>query len=472
MEQLTGVYVNGEWIDGPETLTVTDLSENDTFAEVASADESLAQDAVSSADNTSEELRNTTLVERAGWLESIAEEIRELDTIIAETIAKEAGKPISSARGEVESAAERFDRAAEEVRAITGEYREGSTSGHEGWEAIVKKEPIGPTLVIGPYNYPIATVSLQVAPALGAGNPVVLKPSSYTPATAIWLAEAIDNVEEIPDGAFNLVCGESREIGDPLAEDDRFDLIAMVGSSGAGEHVADESGMTRLHMELGGNAPALVFPDADTETAASNCVSGSVKYAGQRCSAVSRILAHEDTYDELVAEMESQMEEITLGDPMDEETTVGPAISESHASYIMALIDDAVEKGANILVGGDREGYWVEPTLLVDVPKDARILYEEQFGPVAAVAELENEDEMLEVADFGDLALDASVFTSDYNRALSVSDQLDVGAVRINGAPSHGLGDIPFGGNNRSGIGRQGLYTTIEDMMTTKSIIL
>ncbi|ELY74681.1 Aldehyde Dehydrogenase, partial [Natrinema pellirubrum DSM 15624] len=333
-----------------------------------------------------------------------------------------------------------------------------------------------------PYNYPLATTALQVAPAIAAGNSVLLKPASKTPVSAAILADVIADVDGIPDGAFNFVPGEASEIGDLLAGDDRINAIAMTGSSGAGKHVARESGMVNLHMELGGNAPAVVFDDADLTDVAGDCAKGSFKYAGQRCSAISRVLAHESVHDDLVDLIDGQMDAWQAGDLFDEDTAVGPLISEDQADWVAELVEDAIEKGAEIVRGGSRrapEGVpdeladqFFEPTLLANVPHDARIVDEEQFGPIAAITTFEDETEALEIANGSDLALDAAVFTSDYKRAMRMAERIDAGAVRINGAPSHGLGDIPFGGNKDSGIGREGLDASIHAMMREKSIVL
>jgi glyceraldehyde-3-phosphate dehydrogenase [NAD(P)+] len=464
-------YIADEWVDTDDTLQVADVADGGTFTRIHAASVEDANRALASAERAEEELRQTTIPERAAWCEKIAAKLRGRADELAETIVREAGKPISSARGEVESAAERFDRAAEEVRALTGEFRDGTTEGHDGWEALVKFEPIGTVLCIAPYNYPLATTALQVAPALAAGNAVVLKPASKTPVSGAILTEIIADTD-LPDGAFNFVPGRASVVGDTLVSDDRVNTIAMTGSSDAGKHVADESGMANLHMELGGNAPAVVFPDADIDDAARACAKGSFKYAGQRCSAVSRILAHEDVHDTLVRQLGERMDDWTIGDLFDEETAVGPLISEDQAAWVEELVDDALERGAKLVCGGEREGSVYRPTLLADVPRGARIVREEQFGPVAAVASFETEAEALEVANDTDLALDGCVFTSEYDRAMRVADELDAGTVRINGAPSHGLGDIPFGGNGTSGIGREGLGVTIREMVRKKSIVL
>ena len=467
--------VAGEWVSDGDPLPVSDLADGGTFASVGAASAGDAKRALAAADDVQSLLRETTVPERVEWLETIADGIRAREDELAEVIVREAGKPISSARGEVQSAAERFERAVGEIRHLTGEYREGTTAGHEDWRAVVKHEPIGTVLCISPYNYPLATTALQVAPALAAGNAVVVKPASKTPISGAILADIVAEAG-LPAGAFNFVPGESSVIGDPLASDSRVDAIAMTGSSGAGEHVARQSGITRLHMELGGNAPAIVFEDADLADAAGAAAKGSLKYAGQRCSAVSRVLAHESVHDDLVARIDDAMDDWTVGDLFDENTDLGPLVSGDQADWVAELVDDAVDRGATVVRGGERYEengvHFYEPTLLADVPRDARIVDEEQFGPVCAVTTVEDEDDALAAANGSDLALDAAVFTSDHDRAMRVAERVDAGAVRINGAPSHGLGDIPFGGNGASGIGREGLDSTIREFVRKKSIVL
>ncbi|MEF8812217.1 MAG: aldehyde dehydrogenase family protein [Halovenus sp.] len=467
------LYIEGRWTPTTNQIEVTDLADGGVFATVAAATPAEAERALAAAAGAEVAMRETTVVQRARWVTAIADGIEERKEELAEVIVREAGKPISSARGEVDSAAERFRRAAEEARSLEGEYVEGTTEGHEGWRAIVRNEPVGTVLCITPYNYPLSTTALQVAPALAAGNAVILKPATKTPMSSAILAEIIVNAApDLPEGAFGFVPGRASDIGDVLAGDDRINAIAMTGSSNAGKHVASVSGMVELHMELGGNAPAVVFPDADLDAAARAAASGSLKYAGQRCSAVSRVLAHEDVHDDIVERIDAEMGEWEAGDLFDPETSLGPLISEDQADWVEGLVDDALERGARLVHGGERDGRFFEPTLLADVPQDARIVHEEQFGPVVAVTTFEDETEAISVANGGDLGLDASVFTSDYDRAMRMADRLEAGGVRINGAPSHGLGDIPFGGVKDSGIGREGIGYTIEAFVQQKSIIL
>jgi len=466
------LYIDGDWVDGGATLSVDDLADGGTFARVAAATERDAERALTAADRAQEPMADATVVERTRWLDAIAEAIEAESETLTRTIVREAGKPVASARSEVAAAAERFRRAVGEARSLQGEYLEGTTAGHEGWNAVVQPRPVGTVACIAPYNYPLATTALQVAPAIAAGNSVVLKPSSKTPVCAAILARLVDEVTDVPDGGFNVVLGRSSTIGDYIAGDDRVDAIAMTGSSDAGKHIARESGLARLHMELGGNAPAIVFPDADLGATADACAKGAFSFAGQRCSAVGRILAHEAVHDDLVDRLVGRLEEWQPGPLFDESTAVGPLISESQAEWVAELVDDAVDRGATLVAGGDRDGRWFDPTVLSNVPNDARILHEEQFGPVAAIAEVASEAEALALANADDLGLDAAVFTGDHDRAMRVAETVEAGAVRINGAPSHGLGDIPFGGVGDSGVGREGLGHTAEEFVTSKSIVL
>ncbi|WP_336328409.1 aldehyde dehydrogenase family protein [Halovenus sp. HT40] len=463
-------------LDGVEDLEhgeleVTDLATGGTLTKMGVAGPEEAQEALDRAEQAQDQMRSSTLVERAQWLETLAEEIERRKDTLAEIIVREAGKPIGSARGEVDSAVERVERAIEEVHNHQGEHLRGTTAGHEGWEAIVTPEPIGTVLCLSPYNYPLVTTLLQVAPAIAAGNSVVLKPSTKTPVSAAILADCLAETE-MPEDAFQYVPGHSSDIGEVLIENDQIDAIALTGSSSVGKRIARDSGMVELHMELGGNAPALVFPDADMDAAAGDCMAGSLKYGGQRCSAVSRVLAHEEVHDELVDRIDAKMDDWVVGDLFDEETNMGPLIDESQAEWVETLVDDAVARGADLVRGGERDGAYFEPTLLANVPKDARIIHEEQFGPVVAVTTFADDDEALEIANADEYGLDASVFTADHDRAMHLAHEIQAGAVRINGRPSHGIGDIPFGGVDDSGIGREGIGHTIEAFTQTKSIIL
>jgi len=478
------LYVDGEWLETENVLSVSDLAEGGTFAQVAAAGPTEARAALAAAHEIKPEMRETTVVERAEWCETIADRLREREEEIAEGIVREAGKPISSARGEVGQASERFDRAAEEARNVvsTGEYREGSTAGHEGWQAIVKHEPIGAVLCITPYNYPLATTALQVAPAIAAGNSVLLKPASKTPISAAILADVIADVDGIPDGAFNFVPGQASEIGDVLAGDDRVNAIAMTGSSGAGKHVARESGMVNLHMELGGNAPAVVFDDADLTDVAGNCAKGSFKYAGQRCSAISRVLAHESIHDDLVDLIDGQMDAWQAGDLFDEDTAFGPLISEDQADWVETLVEDALEKGAELVRGGERRAPRASRTNSPTSSSNRRCSRTSRTTPESSTRSNSapsprSRPSKTRPRPSRSRTVPTSRSTRRFSRATtnarcgwqSASTPVRSGSTARRATAS---GDVPFGGNKDSGIGREGLDASIHAMMREKSIIL
>lgn len=462
--------IDGQWMETDEDIEVIDLADEETLTRVGAANTEQAEQALTAAHGVKREMARTTIPERVAWLSAIADGIEERTDEFAEMIVREAGKPITSARSEVANAAERFRRAVEETRDLGGEYRRGTTSSHEGWEAYRKPEPIGTVLCITPYNYPLSTPALQIAPALAAGNSVILKPGSRTPVSTSILANVIRETD-IPAGGFNFVPGHADEIGDRLAGDDRINAIAMTGSSEAGKHVAHESGLVNFHLELGGNAPAIVCADSDLDTAAAACTTGSLKYTGQRCSAVSRVLAHESIHDDLIERIDREMDAWTRGDLFDEDTDLGPLIDDDQADWVNELVADATDRGADLIRGGEYHGNEFEPALLAAVPRDARIIHEEQFGPVIPVTTISDVNDAVSLANESDLALDGCVFTADHDRAVSVAERLDAGVVRINGEPSHGLGDIPFGGKKDSGIGREGIGVSIERFVQRKSII-
>jgi glyceraldehyde-3-phosphate dehydrogenase [NAD(P)+] len=464
-------YVAGEWRGTDGTIEVRDLADGGTVATVGTADAPLVEEALATADGARAALRETTVPERVGWLRGIAEGIQARREALAEAIVREGGKTITRARGEVDAAIERFDLAIDEARSLRGDYRDGITAGHEGWSAMRVPEPVGVVVCITPFNYPLATPALRIAPALAAGNAVLLKPASDTPVTTALLTEALVEAG-VPDAAFHYLPGRAGEIGDALVGDERVNAIAMTGSSAAGKRIAATSGMAELHLELGGNAPAIVFPDADLELAGREIATGALKGAGQRCSAVSRVLAVGGVHDDLVAAIDEAMGEWVEGDLFDEATDCSPLIDDRQADRVETLIDDAVDRGADLVRGGGRDGTYVQRTVLASVPHDARLQTEEQFGPVAPVFRVADESEALALANGTDLALDGAVFTSDYDRAHRVARAIDAGGVRINGAPSHGNADVPYGGNRSSGIGREGIGTTIDAFVRTKSIVL
>jgi acyl-CoA reductase-like NAD-dependent aldehyde dehydrogenase len=275
----------------------------------------------------------------------------------------------------------------------------------------------------------------------------------------------------LPKGSLNVITGGGGEIGDLLSSHPKIDMISFTGSTSVGKHIALISGMKQLHLELGGKSPAIVLEDANLETAVKECAAGALKFSGQRCDALSRILVVDGLADRFVAAMLNEVKGWKVGNPKEPDTKIGPLINEAGMQKVEALVKDAVSKGAKLLTGGKRNGLFYEPTVLDHVTKDMRIAWEETFGPVVCIMRVKDMEESLKIANSSSFGLDASVFTQDIDRAVYLARNIESGTVTINGAPAHGVGNFPFGGDKDSGIGREGLNYSIDEMTKIHTIV-
>jgi acyl-CoA reductase-like NAD-dependent aldehyde dehydrogenase len=383
----------------------------------------------------------------------------------------EAGKTALDAEGEFDSALQRFRFTKEEASRIFGEYIPGDwNKGTTEKMAMVIREPVGVVAAIIPFNYPLFIAATKIAPGLLAGNSVVLKPSSTNPIASTLLARVLQ-IAGVPDGSINLITGIGSEAGDALVESEHVDMINFTGSTPVGKSIAQKAGMKRLHLELGGKAYALVLEDADLDLASQKCVDGSLKFAGQRCDAVSAVLAMEPIADALVEKIVAEVDRWKLGDPRDESVNIGPVINSQAAQRINGQVLDAIAKGAELLRGGKFSGSYFQPTVLDHVPTEAVIATEEVFGPVVTIIRCKDEDEALKFARQSKYGLESCVFTRDFYRMWRVAKALECGEVTINDCPSHGVGYFPFGGIKQSGMGREGIGYSIDEMTRLKTIV-
>jgi len=391
----------------------------------------------------------------------------------ADVITADLGKTPEQARTEVKATKERLGLAREEVRKIFGEYLPGDWIGDtQGKEGIVLREPVGTVAAIGPFNYPLFLAASKIIPALAAGNTVVAKAPSDDPLALVLFARILEEAG-LPDGVLNMITGAGGEIGGLLAEHEDISMISFTGSSGVGRRIAQAASPKPLHLELGGNAAAIICGDADLELAVSKTLMGAFKNAGQRCDAVSRVLVEESVYDDYVARAADEAAQWTVGDPRVEGVKVGPLVNREAAQAVHRLVADAVDKGAKVLLGGEVEDAYHQPTVLVDVPLDAEIIWEETFGPVLAVARVADLDAALEVANGSRYGLDSAVFTRSLEQAWKAAHALECGMVHVNDAPAHGVGHFPFGGHKPdSGIGREGLGYSIDECTRVKTVVL
>jgi len=375
----------------------------------------------------------------------------------------EAGKPIRDARGEVTRLADTFRIAAEESVRLYGEVMPLDVSPRaRGYSGMWKRVPVGACSFITPWNFPLNLPAHKIAPAIAVGCPFVLKPASPTPIGALVLGEILAETD-LPRGAFSILpC--PRDAATQFTEDERLKLLSFTGSHDVGWQLKARAGKKRVLLELGGNAAVLVDADADLDDATQRIVFGAFYQAGQSCIGVQRILAHATIYEALRDKLVAATRALTIGDPKDERTFVGPVISAAEASRIETWIGAAVQRGARVLCGGHRDGSLVEATLLEDVPRDADLVCKEVFGPVAVLSRFEDFDTALDEINDSAYGLQAGLFVRDIYKIQRAWDRLEVGGVLIGEVPSWRVDHMPYGGVKNSGLGREGIRFAMEEM--------
>jgi glyceraldehyde-3-phosphate dehydrogenase [NAD(P)+] len=466
------MLISGKWqtsIEG-RTLDVHSPVDGSVVARAQSAShEDVAKAATSAKENKG--IRDLPAIERIEIFNCAAGLIDEHKDELSRILQYEAGKTAKDAIGEVAATMHRLKLTMEEARKIFGDYVPGDWSiDTVGKMALVIREPIGVIAAISPFNYPLYIASSKIIPALLAGNSVIAKPSSSNPISATLLVRILE-AAGIPSGSLNLITGSGEDMGDALITSEMVDMINFTGSTPVGKRISQLEVMKKLHLELGGKAYALVLEDADLPMAAEKCVSGSLKYSGQRCDAISAILALQPIADELSSMIVKELDRWKLGDPRDPSATMGPVISPKAAERIHGMVMDAIDKGADLLRGGKYQGTYYEPTVLDNVPIYADIAKEETFGPVVTIIRPKDEDEALRIAKASKYGLESCIFTNTFYRMWRVAKALEVGWVTINDFPSHGVGYFPFGGIKDSGMGREGIGYSIDEMTNLKTVV-
>ncbi|HJX48871.1 MAG TPA: aldehyde dehydrogenase family protein [Gaiellaceae bacterium] len=408
---------------------------------------------------------------RAEILQGIASGITERREELARTIALEAGKPIRAARIEAERAAFTFSVAAEESKRIYGEVVPLDwLPGNEGRIAHVRHVPLGPIAGITPFNFPLNLVAHKVAPALAAGNPIVLRPASQTPLASFALAEIVLAAGWPADGIAVLPC--STEVARPLVEDDRIKLLTFTGSPAVGWSLKGRAGRKRVTLELGGNAAVIVNADADVDYAAERVAWGGFAYAGQTCISVQRVYVHDSVYEEFTENLLDRVGALRVGDPLDEATDVGPLIDAGAAERVEEWVEEAVAGGAKVLAGGTRSGSLWQPTVLTGLREDMRVSCEEVFAPVVGLTPFADVRAAIDAAGRSEFGLQAGIFTNDMRVVDEAFDRLDVGGLMVNDVSSFRIDHMPYGGVKSSGLGREGLRYAIEEMSELKLLTL
>lgn len=397
------------------------------------------------------------------------ERAEEIGSVLALEIAKDKKGAVS----EVTRTADYIRFTADAAKAMEGDVLPGdSFPGYNRSKlSFVSRVPLGVVLAISPFNYPVNLSASKIAPAVVAGNSVILKPPTQGSISALFLAQ-IFKAAGLPDGVLNTVTGRGSEIGDYIVKHPNIDFINFTGSTEVGHHISEITAMKPVLLELGGKDAAIVLEDADLENAADNIVSGAFSYSGQRCTAVKRILVMDSVADKLVDLLKTRIQKLKIGDPREEGTVIVPLIDNKAADFVMELVEDAMEKGAKRIMGEKREGNLIEPMLFDNVTLDMRIAWEEPFGPILPIIRINNMDEAIDIANRSEYGLQSSVFTKDIDKAFYIADKLEVGTVQVNNKTERGPDHFPFLGVKSSGMGTQGIRYSIEAMSRPKAVVL
>jgi len=466
-----GLFVDGKWLNEGEPADVHSPYDHSVVGEVHLGSAAHAEAAVRAAQRAFETTKKSPSYERKGILNAISEGIRMRREEFSQLMCLEAGKPIETARAEVDRAVFTFAVAAEEATRIGGEWLpldwQSSTAGRAG---IVRRFPLGPILAITPFNFPLNLVAHKVAPAIAAGCTIILKPAPQTPLCSLLLAEVIAG-SGLTAGAFN-VLPLANDIAEKLVADDRLKMLTFTGSGKVGWALKQKTGKKKVTLELGGNAGVIVHSDADVAFAAERCVAGGFGYSGQTCISVQRIYVQRTVYDTFLTTLVTVVKKLRMGNPAEDSTDVGPLINESAARRVEEWIKEAAAGGAKIETGGKREGSMVEPTVLTHTRPDMKVNCEEVFGPVVLVEPYDKFSDAIRQVNDSPNGLQAGVFARDVKLLFSAFDELEVGGVISGDTSSFRIDHMPYGGVKDSGLGREGLRYAIEEMTEPRLLVL
>ncbi len=467
-------YVNGEWVnaDSGETFDVNNPATNDRLGSVPKMGAPETRRAVKSASDAYPAWRSRTAKERGAILRKWYELMLEHQEDLAFLMTSEQGKPLSEARGEVLYGAAFIDWFAEEGKRT---YGDTIPQPNNDWRIIVSKEPIGVCAAITPWNFPNAMIARKVGPALAAGCTMVARPASQTPFSALAMAE-LGARAGIPKGVFSVITGSSSEMGKELTHSKIVRKLTFTGSTEIGKLLMEQSASTikKISLELGGNAPFIVFDDADLDAAVDGAMASKFRNTGQTCVCANRILVQDEVYDEFAAKLTQAVNEMKVGNGAEDGVNQGPMIDMAAVEKVEEHVQDAVNRGARVITGGKRHalgGTFYEPTVLADVTTEMRIAHEETFGPVAPLFRFKSELQAIEMANDTEFGLAGYFYSRDVGRIWRVSEGLEFGLVGVNaGVISTEV--APFGGMKESGIGREGSYQGIEEYLETKYICM
>jgi len=461
------MYLGGKWVDRKNKIDVINPYDEGLVGRVAAASRNDYTRAIEIAHDTFRVTRELPSYKREETCRSVAADLEKNADRLAGMMARELGKAFRDAKGEVLRAVGVFKVAAEEAKRIGGEIMDLDWSpGAEKRVGLVRRFPMGVIGGISPFNFPLNLVAHKIAPAIASGNTIVLKPASKTPILALMLAELIDKTDH-PKGAVSVLPGSSSDAA-PILENPRVKLITFTGSSEVGWWIKRNCGNKPVVLELGGNAGVAIADDADLEFATTRLLYGAFAVAGQSCISVQRIFVHEKIYDKFLMMFKKKVAALRVGDPLDPKTDVGTMVDKASVENTLALIKDAVKGGARILVGGKAKGILMEPTVLVDVKSSMDICTKEAFAPLAVVSKYRTFRKVVDEINDSEYGLQAGVFTNRMDDIFYAFKYIECGGVVINDVPTYRADHQPYGGTKNSGLGREGVRYSIEDMTEIK----
>jgi acyl-CoA reductase-like NAD-dependent aldehyde dehydrogenase len=464
-----GPLIGGRELEGGNAYVVRSPYDGHPVVVVRRAGSEEIEEAIVRATGAFRATRKLASWQRAQILESVSDELAARKDELARTIALEGGKPVKTARLEVERASFTFKIASEEAKRIYGEIVPLDwIPGTEHRVAHVHRVPLGPIVGITPFNFPLMLVAHKVAPALAAANPIIIRPASQTPVSSFALARIVLEAGW-PEDAVAVVPSTTSDAS-PLVEDERISMLTFTGSPAVGWSLRSRAGRKRVTLELGGNAPVIVNDDADVDYAAERVAWGGYVQSGQSCISVQRVYVHALVWDRFVPALLDRVRALNAGDPLDEENDVGPLIDGSALARVEEWIDEAVRGGAEVLVGGSREGNVWQPTVLTNVREEMRVACNEAFAPVISLFRFDRIEDAVEAAGTSSFGLQAGLFTNDLRVVDHAFDAIEVGGLMVNDVPTFRVDHMPYGGVKQSGFGREGVRYAVEEMTEQKLV--
>lgn len=409
---------------------------------------------------------------RAEILFEVVRQLKERKEELARICSLEAGKPIRTARGEIERTIATYQFAGEEAKRISGEtIPMDAAPGGEDRVGFTWREPLGVVVAISPFNFPFNLVAHKLGPAIAAGNTVVLKPAEQTPLSALIMGELFHNAG-LPEGALQIVTGSGRELSEALISDERVKKITFTGSSEVGRLIKSKAGLRKTTMELGSNSALIVEPDVPLDKIIPRCVEGAFAYAGQVCISLQRIFVHESIYSEFSERFIERTQQLNVGDPLDENTDLSAMINSREADRIESWIREAVDAGAKIGCGGRRDGSTFSPTVLLDVTRDMSVSCKEVFAPIVSIVPYRSLDEAIELVNDSMYGLNVGIYTQNIGHAFYASRKIESGGVIVNDIPTFRVDHMPYGGVKESGYGREGIKYAVQEMTELKFVTI